>query len=122
MSKWGRVMKIYVMQIFKRYSIIQGIVQPGLLNSRFVYSGNVYYLASLGSECPVSDIVSNVEDCQAAAAKLRRVYMHEINGASYPAGCFYWSTDNEVYLNIRNSSDTHGIKSKAGGVCKKSMA
>ena len=97
------------------------LVWSGLQNLQFVSSGNVYYLGSLGSDCPVSDVVSNVEDCQAATVELRRTYKNTFDSTIRPAGCYYWSTDDDVYFNSRNPSDTHNIHSATGGVCKKSM-
>ena len=97
------------------------LVWSGLQNLQFVSSGNVYYLGSLGSDCPVSDVVSNVEDCQAATVELKRTYKKTFDSTIRPAGCYYWSTDDDVYFNSRNPSDTHNIHSATGGVCKKSM-
>ena len=102
--------------------VIHGVVWPGLQNFQFVSSGNGYYLGRLGSDCPVSGVVSNLENCQAAAAELRRPYNFAHTNDQRPAGCYYWSTiDYRVYFNRLNPSNTQNIDYRTGGVCKGGM-
>ena len=78
-------------------------------------------MGNLGSECSISDIVSELGGCRAAATQLGKKYAGRFNFNSHqrPAGCYYWSSDNYVYFNSASLSDTQKIFHKAGGVCKR---
>ena len=75
-------------------------------------------MGNLGSECPVSGIVPESEGCRAAGTQLGRKYNGFVYNLESPAGCYYFSTNNYVYLNFASPSDTQNISSSAGGVCK----
>ena len=76
-------------------------------------------MGNLGSDCPVSGIVSESLACRAAGVQLGKTYYAGVvNSRERPAGCYYWSDDNYVYLNSFGPSDTQNIISTAGGVCK----
>ena len=75
-------------------------------------------MGNLGSNCPVSGIVSEAEECRAAAAQLGRTYGGTYNMRERPTGCYYFSDDSNVNYNSASPSDTQNIISTAGGVCK----
>ena len=75
-------------------------------------------MGNLGSDCPVSGIVSESEECRAAGAQLGRTYGGSYNIRERPAGCYYYSTNHIVNHNRKSPSDTQNIISTAGGVCK----
>ena len=87
---------------------------------RFCYPVSGFYFGNLGSDCSVSEIVLESEECRTAGAQLGRGYggSHEL--IDHPAGCFYLSTVKWwVYFNSYGPSDTQNIDPRAGGVCKK---
>ena len=79
----------------------------------------LFYLANMGSECPVSKIVSELEECKVAATQLGGTYKGSFTNNERPAGCYYWSTYNNVYFNFANQSDTQNIHTNSGAVCRK---
>ena len=85
-------------------------------------------MGGLGSECNVSEIVSESEECRDAATHLGRIYVGVIiEHDSRPSGCYYWEStpgayNKNVYLNPYSRSDTHNINRMTGGVCKKGIS
>ena len=73
-----------------------------------------------GSDCFESEIVSELEDCRAAATRLERLFENTTTNSKRPSGC-YWSTNDSVWLNVANPSDIKDISQRSGGVCRKSM-
>ena len=74
-------------------------------------------MGNLGSDCPVSGIVSESEECRAAGAQLGRTYGGSYNIRERPTGCYYYD-HYYVNHNRKSPSDTQTIISTAGGVCK----
>ena len=89
---------------------------------KFSYLGSGFYLANLGFQCPVWAIVSEFEECKAAATQLGRAMGKRYGGyARYyerPAGCFYYTTDTHFLFEFANPSATN-IDSRSAAVCKK---
>ena len=81
-------------------------------------------MGSLESDCPVSDIVSDVGECQAAAAELGIDYAAAFGHFRRPAGCYYWNNtlDKKVYFNDIIDPAVTTPDPVTGGVCKKSRS
>ena len=105
--------------------MLYGIYCATLKDFQFCYLGTEYYLGKLGTECSASEIVSELEECKDAAAKLGRRMGSSFNITFRPAGCYYVSTDTTwpetTYFNFLNLSDTLNIALDGGGVCKKGI-
>merc|ERR1712183_619451 len=110
---------------------LKGILKMYDCNDKEPVNGNNgYYIMDQyhwGANCPVSSVVSTVEDCQAAAAELKLVYKAtSVTNDELPAGCFFYYINDSrdkraVYFNRLNPSDTQNgrnIQYGTGGVCK----
>ena len=92
-----------------------------IINTRICCSDTQFYLGDLGSQCSLSGIVSEFEECRDAGNELGRNFDGTKTTKDRPAGCYYWSTNNNVYFNLANLSDAQYIHSKSGGVCKRGI-
>ena len=77
-------------------------------------------MGSLESDCPLPDIVSDVGECQAAAAELGRDYQTSFGHFGRPAGCYYWNNTltDDVYFNDIIDPAVTTPDPDLGGVCK----
>lgn len=91
-------------------------------NYSFGYSGTVFYLVNLGLDCSVTEIVSELEECKAAATKLGRKFNQKVRRSDRPAGCYYKKDNNYFMFNLAKRSDTQNIASRTGGVCKRGIS
>ena len=86
---------------------------------QFYYLGTEFYLGEDGSDCPLLEIVDQLEECKAAAAQLGHEYKDTSSGRYFPNGCFSWSGG--FYFNTQHSSIQKTPSSGRRGVCIQSM-
>ena len=85
-------------------------------------------MSKLGTECHVSEMVSESEECRVAGAQLGRnsidliLMDDEFKNWAFPPGCFYWSGGNYIYLNSASLNYTKDIHSLTGGICKRGIS
>ena len=72
-----------------------------------------------GSDCPAHEIVDQLEECKAAAARLGKEFQSTISSSTSPTGCH--DEPSGVYFNTLHSSIQKKPYAVNRGVCIQSM-